>query len=507
MNVGPAARLAFGIAALSVCLLLVADSVFSIFPDTYVAEVKARQKLAESLGVQFAASRSDDQLAHLRPSMDATTRQNPDVLSMGLRTSDGALVARTSEHERLWEPTDEARATPTHVRIPIYRGTDHWGSLEVRFEPLASGGIFGVLNDPLYKLVAIMAAAGFTLYRLYLRRTLRHLDPSRVVPGRVRAALDQLVEGVFILDENQRIVLVNSAFAEKLGREPESLLGVDPSTLGWVTGRSEGAAIDLPWTTVARGGVRCTDVRLELKSPTRGRWVLTCHVSAVVDGKGKHRGVLATFDDISDTERMNQELQETIHQLQAAQTEVRNKNKELVRIATIDGLTGCLNRRALFERLDSAFQVTRRNGLDLCLLMVDIDHFKRINDQFGHAVGDTVIKQMASVLMEATGRNGFVGRYGGEEFCLALLDASFEEAMQVADQLRTTFAARTSASEGSTPGLTTTASFGVTSRKFGANDVAELLHQADQALYESKSQGRDRVTSWLDMAGHQREAS
>ena len=235
--------------------------------------------------------------------------------------------------------------------------------------------------------------------------------------------------------------------------------------------------------------------------------MLSTNVSPIVDGSGKQRGALATFDDISEIETMNRELRQTVERLEVAQAEVRQKNQELFRLATLDALTGKLNRRALFEKLGSEFKLAREKGHELSLIMADIDHFKRVNDDFGHPVGDAMIKMMADVLAQACRDAGAVGRYGGEEFCVVLADTDTEGAARVADAARLAFAERSGADGSPTGGQQFTSSFGVSSLSFGANDVATLLDQADQALYQSKTGGRNRVTCWAGDDAVERKAS
>jgi PAS domain-containing protein len=336
----------------------------------------------------------------MKPAMDALFAQMSEVLSMSLRTNvDGELTA-TADHAALWNSTEDTQSTPTQVQIPIFHGQRRWGTREVRFEELPSAGFFGLFDTPLYKLIAIMGAAGFFAYLFYLSRTLRYLDPSYLVPDRVRAALDQLVEGVFILDHNQCIVLVNSTFAQKIDRTPDALKGINPASFDWINADNESPSGDLPWVVALRDGERRTDVRLELKSPNLGVRVFSCNASPIIDGGGKRREVLASFDDISDIERMIDGLREAVEKLEIAHAEVRNKNEELFRLATIDPLCGALNRRAFFEKLELEFKLATRVKLQLSVVLADIDHFKLVNDDFGHAVGDAVIKDMANVLSE-----------------------------------------------------------------------------------------------------------
>jgi diguanylate cyclase (GGDEF)-like protein len=170
-------------------------------------------------------------------------------------------------------------------------------------------------------------------------------------------------------------------------------------------------------------------------------------------------------------------------------------------------LTGCSNRRAFFERFETEFELSVRENLSLSVMMVDIDHFKSINDDFGHGVGDDVIRQIADVLKSESRANDCVGRYGGEEFCVILVAADVEAAKEVGERARIEFARRMQRPDSATAGRPVTASFGVSTLTSGAADVAKLLDQADQALYESKNNGRNRVTVWRSSGAENQEAS
>ena len=503
----PAIRISLGIVAMTTSLLFAADWALDLFPDPYAPALEARQDLTESLAIQYSSLVTADRIPDMQLAMELVVEQIPDVLSMSLQQSNGDAVAITSEHAVLWNEPRTGRSTPTQVLVPIFRGQAPWAVLQVKFDPLPHTGFLGLLGTPLYKLIAVMAGGGFLAYLLYLSRTLRYLDPSTVVPSRVKAALDQLVEGVFILDHDQRIVLVNSAFAKQIGVSPDALIGIDPSNLPWVINDTDSDSSDMPWTVAIREGARITDDRLELQSTTHGKRIFKANVSPIIDGGGKKRGVLASFNDISELERMNEGLRDTLKNLETAHEEVRNKNEELFRLATIDPLTECFNRRAFFEKLELEFELAKRDGLALSVVMADIDHFKRINDDFGHGAGDVVIKDMARMLSESADVNDCVGRYGGEEFCMVLVGTDEQEAIDLGNRARLAFEGLYGASDSVTQGRVVTASFGVSTISFGAVDVAEILNQADVALYESKNNGRNCVTSWIATDVNLRKAS
>ena len=155
-------------------------------------------------------------------------------------------------------------------------------------------------------------------------------------------------------------------------------------------------------------------------------------------GRVKSRGVLATFDDVTDVEKRNTDLQRTLKQLEQSKEAINRQNKELRFLATRDSLTGCLNRRAFFERCEAQFERARKSGKPLCCIMADIDHFKAINDEHGHAIGDRVIEMVADILKAEVRDQDVVCRYGGEEFCVFLPGLVLDKATAVAERLRRT---------------------------------------------------------------------
>lgn len=502
----PAIRISLGIVSLTITLIFAADWAFEIFPDPHRLALEARQELAGSLAIDYSSSIGNTPLSDMRATMELLVAQSPEVLSMSLTKIDGDYVTATGEHALQWDKRNEERSTPTQVLIPIFQGQTQWAELQVKFEELPYSGIRGMLSTPLYKLIAIMAVGGFLTYLLFLSRTLSYLDPGKVVPSRVRTALDQLVEGVFILDHEQRIVLVNASFASQMALSPSALIGADPSNLPWVVDKVDNKLRELPWVSAIRSGTRIVDERLELQSPQLGIRVFKANVSPIIDGGGTQRGVLASFNDISELESMNEGLRDTLGNLEEAHEEVRKKNEELFRLATIDPLTECFNRRAFFEKLEPDFVTAKRDKLELSVVMADIDHFKRVNDDFGHSTGDVVIREMAKCLTEAAGIKGCVGRYGGEEFCILLAGATEEKAIDISNQARLAFEALYGAEDSVTGGRVVTASFGVSTIRFGAEDVAGILDQADVALYQSKNNGRNCVTSWIAVDTNCRKA-
>ncbi|MDX1802933.1 MAG: GGDEF domain-containing protein [Alcanivorax sp.] len=163
-------------------------------------------------------------------------------------------------------------------------------------------------------------------------------------------------------------------------------------------------------------------------------------------------------------------------------------------MSTVDGLTRLTNRRCFIERGESEINRTQRSpSARLSCIMLDIDHFKNINDTHGHAAGDAVLVKVSQIMMANARQYDEVGRYGGEEFAILLPDTSLEQAQKVAERLRARIAAAQVTVEDGRE-LTVTASFGVAGYPSAAVDnMNDLLKAADTALYDAKHNGRNRV--------------
>lgn len=168
--------------------------------------------------------------------------------------------------------------------------------------------------------------------------------------------------------------------------------------------------------------------------------------------------------------------------------------REMFERTVRDNLTGLFNRGYFMEQVGALCERNRMRNLGTALLMVDVDHFKRINDAHGHDVGDAVLREIAKVLRESTRAEDLVARYGGEEFILALPVATAEQGAERAERIREQLAARPV--RAGRKDLRLTASFGVSCTTTGRpRTVKALITTADIALYEAKRAGRDRVVA------------
>ncbi len=184
---------------------------------------------------------------------------------------------------------------------------------------------------------------------------------------------------------------------------------------------------------------------------------------------------------------------QTRHQRQA----LAALNEQLQRLATTDALTGCHNRRRLFELLDDELRRHQRSGRPLSVLSIDLDHFKLVNDRHGHAAGDDVLRHVVGILQNHLRTTDHLGRVGGEEFLVLLPETADEAARGVAEKLRQAVQAHPAPLAGGLSLPVTVSIGGVTATEPTQLRAAPLLDAADRALYAAKQAGRNRVC-WAD---------
>lgn len=304
-----------------------------------------------------------------------------------------------------------------------------------------------------------LAAVGFAMM-------MRRSSLLRVVPMSRRLLFTELLDPVFVLDAQDRVVDCNvagqalaagSAPGSDAPRVPRSALPLGRPLADWPVFGARLAPL------VAAGGT------LPLETPARVFDVQ----SRVLGGDGARIGRLVQLRDV--TERH--------HAAVRHEAELREQARR-------DPLTGLLNRRALAERFAAERQHQQATGGALALVLLDVDHFKAINDRFGHAEGDRVLQALARALVDGLRASDAVFRIGGEEFALLMPGAGAAQALQCVQALHDKLGVRTP------DGERVQFSAGVATGTGGGSTLDRLLHQADEALYAAKAGGRARSLGW-----------
>jgi diguanylate cyclase (GGDEF)-like protein len=501
LSVSPALRLAWGLTSLVVTALLVSDLAFGLLPDQTGLVRQLRARISENLAIQTAALMEAGDIRTLDLVYREQLAREPSMLSVAVRRQDGHVVAQAGDHASAWVAPLKGKSSLDHIQVPLVMNKQQWGAVELSFRNATPHSLREWITHPTVKLVGLLGIGCLFAFVLYLRRVLSHLDPSAVIPDRVRSAFDVFSGGVMIVDKSARVMLVNAALKSWIGAgDGVTLLGRAVESVPWFKRALPPDRAEHPWMRCMATGAVTEGEHLEFRNDGDMMIRVIANCAPIQDGAGKVRGCMVTFDNVTHLDQLNAQLLSSMTELTRAKEEVELKNEELLRLATRDPLTGCFNRRALFERIEALFAATRASGASLCCIMTDIDHFKSFNDKHGHAVGDQVLQATANKLGGALRDMDILARYGGEEFCIILPGISLEQACQVAERLRGDVETQAGASVRSTPGLKVTSSFGVSIFEPEMADPAQLIDHADQALYAAKKGGRNCVRTFEEIA-------
>ena len=491
-------RIAVGLAALVVLCLVTIDALFGLVADPAAREADRRRAVSQVLADQLmvAATRLGER--EVQQMLDAFRRRETQALAIVLRPTGAEPVAGSG----ILQPAGDAGRM--HLAVPVQLQGRDWGALELQWQPIPGEGWPQRLLS-LSTLWPLLCFLGMTvLLRLYLGRVLNQLDPSGTVPGRVRTAYNSLTEGVMILDEHGRILLVNEAVAQITGRRDVSIGRQIEDIAVFASMRQDDPSRPLPWRMALENAVGVERIRMVIGEGSRARILLvSCaplgpELDNPVERRLRRRkgaeGCLVVLADQTSLERAHEQLSRALKDLQGAHEQIRLKNEELFRLATRDPMTGCLNRRAFFEQAGALKERCNLECRPVAAVMCDIDHFKSFNDRYGHAIGDEVIKAVAGIYNGSAREADLVCRYGGEEFCVLLPDCEEAVALAIADTLRRLVQDTAGDGIDHDPRLTITSSFGVAVTRSTRVGLEALIDQADQALYQSKRNGRNRCT-------------
>jgi diguanylate cyclase (GGDEF)-like protein len=212
--------------------------------------------------------------------------------------------------------------------------------------------------------------------------------------------------------------------------------------------------------------------------------------SPIFDAQERHAGNLVSFQDITELEHQKRKIECTLKELGESKEQLRQQNEKLHELASKDMLTGVFNRRSLFEHLENIWNMTAQKQQSMSVVMLDVDHFKKLNDGYGHAVGDQVLRDVAAVIRKSAPEKSMVARYGGEEFCVVLPLMDLSRAAEAAEAIRHAIETQLE-----NP-YRVTASIGVASNASDAESYNIMLDRADKALYSAKHSGRNAVNCW-----------
>ena len=476
--------------------VLLSAQTLGILGDGSKEKIKTRISLSESLAVQCSilANRLDKakpkhrrknspvNFDEIRSALTSFVQRNNEVRSAGLRSGHQLLIS-INDHQTHWDTSEDASLSD-NIGVPIIRNKENWAMVEICYTPLIMGlPIFGFVISPLtMAIISITASSG--VGSIFYFSKMFGTGKDGAVPSRVRSALDTLSEGLLVLDQQEKIVFSNSAFEDATGLKEETILGRDVAELGWKENLNE---------ILSRKIENKEEKRRVVLQTAIGDLNFSIGVSEVIDDKGNQQGKIICFNDVTILEKRREELLYTMQSLQSSRDMIKGQNEKLKILATRDPLTNCWNRRSFFEEFTHLWKKSQKTTKPLSAIMLDIDHFKAVNDNHGHAMGDEVLRSVAGAVLELARESDVTCRYGGEEFCILLPDTDLKVAQAIAERYRRKIESL------KFKDLKVTASQGVSNTILKAAEPEELLEQADQALYTAKRTGRNRVVNFNDV--------
>ncbi|HLA06716.1 MAG TPA: diguanylate cyclase [Anaerolineales bacterium] len=307
-------------------------------------------------------------------------------------------------------------------------------------------------------------------------------DFMNLIPVARSRLIENMRDGVLVLDSQNRIVDINPSMEKILGEDSSPYLGRDASE------------ILNTWMETADALLNGLETQTEMRLPHDPTRFLDLRVTPLHDIDQRLNGRLIVFRDITERKDVEWKLRNANHRLQSQLIEIGILQSQLREQAIRDPLTDLFNRRYLEETLDRELARAAREKYPVCLIMIDIDHFKQVNDTHGHEAGDLVLKALADILAQQSRKGDFACRYGGEEFMVVMPNINNSMAYERAESLRASI--HSLHVPFGIHDLTITISMGIACYPENGDTRDSIIRAADQAMYAAKDAGRDHIRSY-----------
>ena len=327
-----------------------------------------------------------------------------------------------------------------------------------------------------------LAPLTFGLSAILFAFAILRSDFMGLIPIARSHLIEHMSDGILVLDAQHRIVDINPAMENFIQEKASFYLGK--------------IAFDVfrPWMEKTDLFLEGKETRIELKVPKDPSRYLDLRVTPLHDKRQLLNGYLMVFRDVTERNQVEKRLRYVNDRLQSQLIEIGLLQSKLREQAIRDPLTELFNRRYLEETLDRELARATREDYSVCVIMIDLDHFKHVNDTYGHEAGDEVLKTLAFTLSEQCRRGDFACRYGGEEFVVVMPNITTAIAYERAETIRQ------SLNSMSVPygpyNLRITISMGIACYPDNGGTRESVLHAADQAMYGAKEAGRDHILSY-----------
>lgn len=356
-------------------------------------------------------------------------------------------------------------------------------------------------GDDLPAMESFAAQIAISLRNVRLTQQMQsELSARRQVEENLRlqsAALESAANAIAITDRNGTIRWVNLAWTDLTGYTREESIGRSPRLVK--SGLHTVQFYRDLWEKILAGQVWHGEMTNRRKDGSLYQEEQT--ITPVLDGEGNITHFIAIKSDITRRKQAEAELKLAREELEKANHELQSALRQQQHLARTDSLTGVHNRRYLFERAGHEFDLARRYRHPLSIIMFDLDHFKQINDTFGHAMGDQMLERMAGVARSQLRDVDLIGRYGGEEFMIVLPMTEAKQASLLAERIHKGVRSLRIEAEKGPASITLSAGVAEMSHDPMDTSVDDIIRRADEALYAAKQAGRNCTMIFDPQAG------
>jgi diguanylate cyclase (GGDEF)-like protein/PAS domain S-box-containing protein len=300
-----------------------------------------------------------------------------------------------------------------------------------------------------------------------------------IVPIAHELINENVKNGILIVDDHLRMIDFNPAAAKLLSLDHTKNVGAPIQSM------------ESFWGKIENHFDRYLTKRIEISAQSSSKKYLDVYISPLHDHRKRFLGWAVIMDDISTHKQAEKELQTVNRRLKQQLGEIQDLQDKLHEQAMRDPITGVYNRRFLEETLSREISHAQRKGHPLSIIMLDIDFFKKVNDSFGHKIGDDVLISLSKLLQTETRDSDCVSRYGGDEFVLVMPEMTKEDAFQRAEHWRKAIKSKKKLI--GEYRISITVSLGISTFPANGSNSEELFKAADEALYQAKATGRDRT--------------
>lgn len=359
--------------------------------------------------------------------------------------------------------------------------------------------LVNVLLEAWLPVIPGMLALGILLSDLCFVIAIYRFGMFDILSMAQRDIFEHMTTGIIVVDENNKVLEVNRAASPFVQSTKGEIFEMEKFLAPL---HAQGEAYEFIYRYIHNPYEK---MQMEFSIPENAGRHVSIQISPVLDDRKTLLGRIITFHDVTELRKLvvemnrkNEALHERNLELITIQEELFRVNQKLEQMAVTDGLTGCFNRRYLMQQLEHEVLLNRRYQIPFAIFLFDIDHFKQINDNYGHLVGDEVIRSTADIVRTKLRRTDILARYGGEEFTIYLPHTNREQSELLAERIK--HAVGDNWLDVGSEKIHVTISMGVVtelSKDLTFEDPKEYLRglfaSADSALYKAKNDGRNRV--------------